>query len=189
MCPNWCCTVLRCTGDEEEIQDLYSRMKRLQEMSEPLKPNGFGTRWLGNLVEDLGVDFNTVQCRGSWDDLYMDEEILCFTTETAWYRCTEVEDLIKEKYPSIDIAFRCEEPGMCIYEKNNNVFFPEDYVIDYSGGDLYYMTEQEALQELSDVFGVDFADIDEAMILVEEHNDKEDNDDDQIYVHKFELVD
>ena len=31
--------------------------------------------------------------------------------------------------------------------------------------------------------------IDEAMILVSEHNDKEDNDDDQIYVHKFELVD
>ena len=30
-------------------------MKSLQEMKEPLKPNGFGTTWLGNLVEDLGV--------------------------------------------------------------------------------------------------------------------------------------
>ena len=95
-------------------------MKSLQEMKEPLKPNGFGTTWLGNLVEDLGVDFNKVQCRGSWDCLELDDDILSFTTETACYRCTEVEDLIKEKYPSIDIAFRCEAPGMAIYEKNNN---------------------------------------------------------------------
>ena len=45
------------------------------------------------------------------------------------------------------------------------------------------------LTELSDEFGVDFADIDEALILVEEHNNKDENDDDQIYVHKFELID
>ena len=185
MCPNWCCTVLRCTGDEEEIQDLYSRMKRLQEMKEPLKPNGFGTTWLGNLVEDLGVDFNTVQCRGSWDDLYMDEEILCFTTETAWYRCTEVEDLIKEKYPSIDIAFRCEEPGMSIYEKNNNVFFPEDYIVDIEDDDTYYLMESEALQVLSDFFGIDFKDIDEAMVLVQENNDKDDG---RVWVNKYEFI-
>ena len=154
-------------------------------MKEPLKPNGFGTTWLGNLVEDLGVDFNTVQCRGSWDGLYMDEEILCFTTETAWYRCTEVEDLIKEKYPSIDIAFKCEEPSMCIYEKNNNVFFPEDYIVDIEDDDTYYLMESEALQVLSDFFGIDFKDIDEAMVLVQENNDKDDG---RVWVNKYEFI-
>ena len=115
-------------------------------MKEPLKPNGFGTTWLGNLVEDLGVVFNNVQCYGSWDCLELDDDILSFTTETAWYRCTEVEDLIKEKYPSIDIAFRYEEPGMAIYEKNKNVFFPEDYIVDIEGDDTYYLMGSEALQ-------------------------------------------
>ena len=71
-------------------------MNRLAQMKEPLKPNGFGITWLGNLVEYLGVDFNNVQCRGSWDRLELDDDILSFTTETAWYRCTEVEDLIKK---------------------------------------------------------------------------------------------
>ena len=52
-----------------------------------------------------------------------------------------------------------------------------------------YVTEAEALQELSDEFGIDFADIDEAMIIVEEHNNKDETCEDQIYVHKFELVD
>ena len=32
--------------------------------------------------------------------------------------------------------------------------------------------EAEVLSELSDEVGADFADIDEALILVEEHNDK-----------------
>ena len=184
--PNWCSTrYVLCSDDNQELIDLYERMQRLQEMKDPLKPNGFGTTWLGNLVEDLGVDFNTVQCRGSWDDLYMDEEILCFTTETAWYRCTEVEDLIKEKYPSIDIAFKCEEPGMCIYEKNNNVFFPEDYIVDIEDDDTYYLMESEALQVLSDFFGIDFKDIDEAMVLVQENNDKDDG---RVWVNKYEFI-
>ena len=69
-------------------------MNRLAQMKEPLKPNGFGTTWLGNLVEDLGVDFNKVQCRGSRDGLELDGGVLRFLTATAWYRCTEVEDLI-----------------------------------------------------------------------------------------------
>ena len=187
--PNWCSTRYACTGDHNELQSLYERMNRLAQMKEPLKPNGFGTTWLGNLVEDLGVDFNNVKCRGSWNGLEMDGGVLRFWTETAWYRCTEVEDLIKEKYPSIEIFFLCEEPGMCIYEKNTDVYFDEEYIVDYSAGDRYYLSEADALNELSEVFGIDFADIDEAMILVTEHNDNEDNDDDQIYVHKFELVD
>ena len=78
---------------------------------------------------------------------------------------------------------------MCIYEKNSDVYFDEEYIVDYSAGDSYYLSEAGALQELSDIFGIDFADIGEALILVEEHNDKEENDDDQIYVHKFEIVD
>ena len=78
---------------------------------------------------------------------------------------------------------------MCIYEKNSDVYFDEEYILDYYAGDTFYLSEAEMLSELSDEFGVDFADIDEALILVEEHNNKDENDDDQIYVHKFELVD
>ena len=78
---------------------------------------------------------------------------------------------------------------MCIYEKNSDVYFEEDYILDYYGGDTFYLSEAEVLNELSDEFGVDFADIDEALILVEEYNNKDENEDNQIYVHKYELVD
>ena len=183
--PNWCFSDYRLVSDNNEVEELYDRMKRLQEMKQPLKPNSFGTTWLGNLVEDLGVDFNQVQCRGSWDNLTLEDGVLSFTTETAWYRCTEVEDLIREKYPTIDISFRCEEPGMAIYEKNNNVFFPEDYIVDIEDDDTYYLMESEALQTLSDFFGIDFKDMDEAMVLVQENNEKDDG---CVWVNKYEFV-
>ncbi|MBR5103203.1 MAG: hypothetical protein IKV05_00775 [Bacteroidales bacterium] len=75
---------------------------------------------------------------------------------------------------------------MAIYEKNNNVFFPEDYVVDYEDDDIYYLMENEALQSLSDFFGIDFKDMDEAMILVRENND---NDDGRVWVNRYQLVD
>ena len=75
---------------------------------------------------------------------------------------------------------------MAIYEKNNNVFFPEDYIVDIEDDDTYYLMESEALQTLSDFFGIDFKDMDEAMILVRENNDKDDG---RIWVNKYQLVD
>ena len=96
--PNWCETryVLH-SSDNQELNDLYERMKRLQEMKEPLKPNGFGTAWLGNLVEDLGVEYGKVSCRGSWDGLSLEGEFLRFWTESR----TAPSEIIILKYPLI----------------------------------------------------------------------------------------
>ena len=183
--PNWASCSYAVTGEMNEVQSLYDRMKRLQEMKEPLKPNGFGTTWLGNLVEDIGIDYGKVSCRGSWDNLMLDDDVLTFTTESAWDRCHEVDDLIMEKYPSLSIAFRVEESGMAIYQKNDCHFFPEEYLIDIEDDDVYYCTEEQALQKLSDFFGIDFKDVEEAMILVNEHNEK---DEEHVWVNEFELV-
>jgi hypothetical protein len=46
--------------------------------------------------------------------------------------------------------------------------------------------ESEALQTLSDFFGIDFKDMDEAMILVRENNY---NDDGCVWVNKYEFAD
>lgn len=173
------------TGEADEVRSLYERMKRLEDMKTSLLPNGFGTTWLGNLVSDMGRNYEDVSCRGSWDSLRLEEEVLSFTTESAWYRCTEVEDIIKEVYPSIYIAFCCEEPGMAIYEKNDDNFFPEDYIVDIEDDDTTYCDEADALEILSDFFGIDFKDMDEAMILVSENNEQDDG---RIWVNRYELV-
>lgn len=57
--------------------------------------------------------------------------------------------------------------------------------MDIEDDDTYYLMENEALQTMSDFFGIDFKDMDEAMILVRENNDM---DDDRVWVNKFEFV-
>ncbi len=60
--------------------------------------------------------------RGDWSDLRLSEDgdVLYFNTETAWGRASEVEDLIREKFPSIGIYYLEEELGMGIFQTNDD---------------------------------------------------------------------
>ena len=51
---NWAYTSYRIVGKKEEVTDLYNKIQQLQNMNEPLEPNGFGNLWLGCLVKLLG---------------------------------------------------------------------------------------------------------------------------------------
>ena len=58
--------------------------------------------------------------------------------------------------------------------------------MDIEDDDTYSLMESEALRTSSDFFGIDFKDMDEAMILVRENNDKDDG---RVWVNKYQLVD
>lgn len=92
--PNWCSTAYVIEGDAQEIKSLYELMKDLQDRKTPAVKNGFGTSWLGCLVDALGKDWDKVSCRGDWANLEMVGETLRFTTETAWGPCNETFDLV-----------------------------------------------------------------------------------------------
>lgn len=110
--PNWCSSAYVIEGDAKEIKSLYELMKKLEDMEKPSVENGFGTTWLGCLVDALGKDWNDVSCRGEWSCLEMDGEVIRLYTETAWSPCNEVFDLVREKYPSLYYYFQAEEPGI-----------------------------------------------------------------------------
>lgn len=104
--PNWCSTAYVIDGDAKEVKQLYELMKGLEERKTPSVENGFGTTWLGCLVDALGKDWNDVRCRGSWNGLEMDGDVLKFSTETAWAPCSETFDLVRERSPIFAITFR-----------------------------------------------------------------------------------
>lgn len=52
--PNWCSTAYVIDGDAKEVKQLYELMKGLEERKTPSVENGFGTTWLGCLVDALG---------------------------------------------------------------------------------------------------------------------------------------
>ena len=141
--PNWCSTAYVIEGDAKEVKSLYELMKRLQERKEPSVKNGFGTTWLGCLVDALGGDWNEVWCRGEWDTPQFDGEVLRLSTMTAWSPCNETFDFVCKKFPSLYYFYQSEEPGMVEYWTNDHEgkYFPDKYIADVCTDDGEYLTE------------------------------------------------
>lgn len=141
--PNWCSTAYVIEGNAKEVKELYELMKDLQERKEPSVENGFGTTWLGCLVDALGGDWNKIECRGDWNSLELVGDTLRFTTETAWAPCMETFYLVCKKFPSIRCFYQTEEPGMALYATNDKdgKYFSDKYLVDMYTPDKEYYHE------------------------------------------------
>lgn len=189
--PNWCNTSYVVTGDENEVCDLYEKMRSLEEREESLVENGFGKTWLGNLVTLLGGDWNTIYCRGDWSDLVKDDDngALRFDTVTAWCDADETIAFLQEKYPNLEFYFISEEPGMGYYATNDTAgeYFPQRYsVLTYDSGEEYQYDEGEEeafFEEIANITGCKVSTFEEVERAVEEYNEK--HEDEEIFVKIF----
>ena len=129
--PNWCSTSYIVTGDENEVRDLYEKMRSLEEAEKPLEKNKFFTPSLGDLVRLLGGDRSKIYCRGEWSDLEKDcdDGALRFNTLSAWNEPHQVMAFLKTKYPNLEFYFQAEEPGMGYFVTNDadGEYFPARY--------------------------------------------------------------
>ncbi len=193
--PNWCSTSYALRSDnKEELKFLYDLMKGLKDSEKPLVENGFGNTWLGCLVTALGEDWNDFSCRGDFNSLDYNGDEITFNTECAWYRCYEVDYLIRKRYPSIQIYFRAEEPGMCIYEKNDaeGLYFPENYVLDIMSDDIYYLDNAIKVMEfINKRYNKDFKTIEEVHECIRQYDASEDREEDNdcIILNEITLAD
>lgn len=132
--PNWAYTQYKVRGREEEVMALYNTIEKLSQMKEPYQPNGFGKLWLGCLVSILGGDWEKIYCRGQILDYGYENGILTFNTETAWGEMSETRHFVMSKFPSLEIYFQTEEPGMCIFQTNDakREYFPEKWLLDWN---------------------------------------------------------
>ncbi|WP_285820305.1 hypothetical protein [Bacteroides acidifaciens] len=130
--PNWCSASYVIEGDAVEVKKLYDLMLRLQQRKTPSIKNGFGTTWLGCLVNALGGNWEEVYCRGDWNNLEMVDEVLKFTTETAWGPCDETFELVCNTFPTLSYYYQSEEPGASEYWTNDveGKYFPDKYIVD-----------------------------------------------------------
>lgn len=150
--PNWCSTAYAIEGNATELKKLYELMKDLEKRQKPSVKNGFGTTWLGCLVEALGESWEKIYCRGTWDNLKFNGEVLTFNTETAWSPCNEMFDMVCEKYPTLRYFYQSEEPGMCEYWTNDDEgkYFPDRYYVDVCTSEEEYYSEY--FQDLESVY-------------------------------------
>lgn len=191
--PNWCSTAYAIEGDAQGIKSLYKLMKDLQDRKTPAVENGFGTSWLGCLVDALGKDWSKVSCRGDWANLEMVGDTLRFTTETAWGPCNETFDLVCEKFPSLRYYYQTEEPGMGIYWTNDDAskYFPDKFRVEVCTPEYEYyneyFTDREAMFGwLEEIFGQPVSSETDVERLKEQWREK--NGEAYCYVAEFEVV-
>ena len=151
--PNWCSTAYAIEGDAKEIKSLYELMKRLEDMEKPSVENGFGTTWLGCLVDALGKDWNNVHCRGSWSCLELEDDVLKFShRKRHGLRVMRHLTLYWRNIHHFRYYFQAEEPGIGIYETNDEdgTYFSDRYFLDACTPDEEYISEY--FEELEDAF-------------------------------------
>ena len=150
--PNWCFNHEIIAGPKQEINNLFTHLKKWT--SQNYKENGFGLGWLGNIV--IGAGFNIYDddpehgyhCRGSINDTFEiedlpnDEAKITFGSLTAWAPTPDIwYTIIKQYAPNCKYYYSSEEPGNELYESNDSEgrFFPETIVVD-----VFYNDEENA---------------------------------------------
>ena len=190
--PNWCFTryVIQ-SSDPKDIEALKAKLDELNQMPEPLLPNGFGNLWLGNIVHLLGGDWRKVYCRGRILDYELSDGNLHLSVESAWNEMYEVRELLLTKHPELDIFYMSEEGGMGIFITNDSDgrFFPERYILDTeSDGPEYFEDLSEVAVYVSGMTGKDVEDSEESIRAAIDEWEKEDPDNRWAAFNVFDIV-
>ncbi len=176
--PNWCDTTYRCVGDKKEIEALKKVLDANNHRKTSRVKNGFGTMWIGNIINQLGYDWNKYRCRGEITDYQMDDDALVIYQNTAWCEQEGFREVIKKKFPSISVYYREEEPGCEVFSTNSFEAFPDRYFLDSYEDPRYFESLSEATKYVSDMVGHEVEEsvsaIEEALdTYVEEHENED----------------
>ena len=136
--PNWCYTNITIAHENETK---VGELERLIEewTSKNYMENGFGHKWLGNIVLGSGIGTvdkdkaTDVRCRGTICDYYRNGSELTINTETAWSPMLGMWVKLVEKYlPGAELIYNAEETGNGV-QCTNDPALKDRYVIDCYG--------------------------------------------------------
>lgn len=191
--PNWCSTTYKCIGNKNEVEELNSILHKMNNRNEPVIENGFGTMWLGELVNELGKDYQKYSCRGSITDFdYDDNEMVTIYQETAWSEQKGVRKAIEERFPSIKVYYLDEECGNDYFQTNDILgdFFPERYFLDGEDVHEYFESIEDVSEFLNNMFGLTTTpDLEEVEMQINEYVEGYDDEDFYLNIHEIERVD
>lgn len=153
--PNWCANSLEIVGDKDEIKKFASLIEEWT--SKNYIENGFGPKWLENIVGNSGLADpcdGSYACRGELYEADVfergDKAELTLYYDTAWCPATRfVQDLCEKHLPSgYEILYTAEEGGCGIYVTNRDDLM-DTYCLD-SYGDIEgdFSISAEALKTL-----------------------------------------
>lgn len=191
--PNWCDCTYKCVGEPKEVKSLYRVLKYIEKRKTSIIENGFGKWWLGNLVTKLGGDWEKYRCRGEiiGYDYDMESNVLTIYQSTAWCEQEGVRGIIEERFPSIKVYYREEEPGCGVYYTNDSSgeYFPERYYLDSYEDCEYFRTIEEAADWVSEIVGKTIPPTENDIVqALDDYVELQENEDIWYSFHVFEVV-
>jgi predicted RNase H-like HicB family nuclease len=105
-----------------------------------------------------------------------------------------VRRIIQEKFPSIKVYYREEEPGCGVYYTNDTTgdYFPETYFLDSYNEQLYFETIEEAAECVSGIVGCTVeATIDAIQEALEKYVEQKESSGEEVFYsfHEFKVID
>lgn len=190
---NLCETTYRCVGEPEQIKALHKILQKMNRSKNPKHPNGWGgSLWLGELVSELGFDWQQYRCRGEIIDFQKeDKNTLMIAQSTAWCEQEGVRECIEKKFPDIKVYWQDMEPGCEVFCTNSFDYFPDRYFLDSYDDPMYFETIEECHKYIVSLVGhdvdMDFDALDAAVTTYQEQ--QEEKGEDCFYsLHEFQLV-
>ena len=192
--PNWCDTTYKCVGDPKEVRALHKILKYIDRRKTTIVRNGFGKWWLGNLVTKLGGKWEDYCCRGEITGYSFDGDVLEITQYTAWCEQEGVRRIIQEKFPSIKVYYREEEPGCEVYYTNDTTgdYFPENYFLDSYDEQRYFETIEDAAESVSEIVGCTVeATVNAIQEALEKYVEQKESEGEEVFysLHEFQVID
>lgn len=189
--PNWSNTTYRVTGNHNGISALNKALQRMSERKKSKISNGFGPMWLGELVYELGGNWEEIRCRGeiTWFEK-IDDGTLTINMMCAWCEQSELRHWLEAKH-GLKIYFIDEEPDCQVFETNDvyGVYFPNRFFLDSYEEPQYFKTIHEAADYVGKLVGKDVeASVNSIDTALDDYIEDHDDEDIWYSFHEFTIV-
>lgn len=177
---NWCYTNIQIyTENKEAMEKFYQKLQDWTSVN--FMDNGFGLKWLGNIVGNSGIaeidetGKSSISCRGSIIDMFLlySHKELQICTETAWAPMLKMWLRLMEEYLPADakIIYSADEPGCEICATNDNDLEGR-YIIDswdeLEGYEASAVSKKELMKILQEILSSKETDIFHLLTMLDE---------------------
>jgi len=188
---NWASTSYRIEGSKSDLEKVFNVIEGFMTGKQKPSVDTSCQDWEGNIVKALGAadeQLSKNYLRGFIQEYEMDGDTIRIEAEEAW-GATDFRQVLAMLMPELAIYFIVEEPGCEVYATNDDEgrYFPERFYVDACvNGDYrseYFETEEQAMAYAAELLGMEKM----TQAKLESWNEDQEGDD-FIYIHEFEIV-
>jgi hypothetical protein len=188
---NWASTSYRIEGSKSDLEKVFNVIEGFMTGKQKPSVETSCQDWEGNIVKALGATDEQLSknyLRGFIQEYEMDGDTIRIEAEEAW-GATDFRQVLAMLMPELAIYFIVEEPGCEVYATNDDEgrYFPERFYVDACvNGDYrseYFETEEQAMAYAAELLGMEKM----TQAKLESWNEDQEGDD-FIYIHEFEIV-